>query len=181
MLPRDSLECPKTKWLTRGLHPKQPSGVPLHQEGGAECSVEARVVRCEERRGRRNCGAVAKKETALTLRPMFGTGELQQHRRQTRARLTVAKAVSPNDTAPCLTARRPRRPRRAPNRRDDEEAQEVPRPQPEARAAVVLLLRTRLRRPEDSHFTSKSKALQMRPLRKAAEHSRRYFHRHAAQ
>ena len=39
---------------------------------------------------------------------------------------------------------------------------------------MVLLLRTRFRRPEDSHITSEGEALQMRPLWKAVKHSRRY-------
>lgn len=46
---------------------------------------------------------------------------------------------------------------------------------------MVLLLRTRLRRPEDSHFTSEGEALQVRSLREAVKHSRRYVRSHTAQ
>jgi hypothetical protein len=41
---------------------------------------------------------------------------------------------------------------------------------------MVLLLRTRLRRPEDSHFTSEGEALQVRSLWATVKHGWRYIH-----
>jgi hypothetical protein len=76
-------------------------------------------------------------------------------------------------------------------RKDDEEAQEIPGSEPEAyvtptsqlqarhvltrssRATMVLLLRARLRRPQDPYLSPESQTLQMRSLRQAVKHRRR--------
>jgi hypothetical protein len=60
------------------------------------------------------------------------------------------------------------------DRYDDEEAQEIPESRREVGTSVVLLLRARLRRPEDPYLSPESQTLQMRSLRKAVKHCRRY-------
>jgi hypothetical protein len=113
-------------------------------EGGRRCSCGEKFTTCGER---------AKALGSELLPPPNVVDELEPDVNLTRAQIPIQSPLQ-----------------RARASHDDEKEEEIPRSQPEARAAMVLLLRARLRRSEDSHIAPEGEAFQMRQVRSPSEH-----------